>query len=123
MIRSLLHVSIKDKIRISILKEKLKKLRDFRFEFKRKKWEWAGHISRSTDNRWGYKILNWLPGGKRKPGRQKTRWKDDLTYFTGTYHFSRIAQDRTEWVRLKESFACGLGPADTTDKREILSYN
>jgi hypothetical protein len=25
------------------------------------KWQWAGHISRGTDNRWGKRVLEWRP--------------------------------------------------------------
>ncbi|CAH2233520.1 jg10802 [Pararge aegeria aegeria] len=25
------------------------------------KWQWAGHIARRTDGRWGLKVLEWRP--------------------------------------------------------------
>jgi hypothetical protein len=35
------------------------------------KWQWAGHISRRTDNRWGKRVLEWRPRlGKRSVGGQ-----------------------------------------------------
>ncbi|KAI8426806.1 hypothetical protein MSG28_014489 [Choristoneura fumiferana] len=37
------------------------------------KWQWAGHIARRTDGRWGRKVLEWRPRiGKRSVGR--SRW-------------------------------------------------
>ncbi|CAH2227491.1 jg9312 [Pararge aegeria aegeria] len=41
------------------------------------KWQWAGHIARRTDGRWGSKVLEWHPRtGKRwvdpQPGGQMT---------------------------------------------------
>jgi hypothetical protein len=33
-------------------------------------WQWAGHISRRTDNRWGKGVLEWRPRlGIRSVGR------------------------------------------------------
>ncbi|KAI8440224.1 hypothetical protein MSG28_001604 [Choristoneura fumiferana] len=40
------------------------------------KWQWAGHISRRTDNRWGKRVLEWRRRpqiGKRGVGRPQTR--------------------------------------------------
>ncbi|KAI8438853.1 hypothetical protein MSG28_011199 [Choristoneura fumiferana] len=43
------------------------------------KWQWAGHIARRTDGRWGQKVLEWRPRtGRRAVGRPPTRWSDDL---------------------------------------------
>jgi hypothetical protein len=34
------------------------------------KWQWAGHISRRTDNHWGKRVLEWRPRlSKRSGGR------------------------------------------------------
>ncbi|KAI8429904.1 hypothetical protein MSG28_000382 [Choristoneura fumiferana] len=42
-------------------------------------WQWAGHIARRTDNRWGRKVLEWRPRtGRRSVGRPPTRWTDDI---------------------------------------------
>ncbi|CAH2235105.1 jg7514 [Pararge aegeria aegeria] len=44
------------------------------------KWQWAGHIARRTDGRWGLKVLEWRPRtGKRSVGRPQTRWTDDIS--------------------------------------------
>jgi hypothetical protein len=43
------------------------------------KWQWAGHIRRRTDNRWGKRVLEWRPRlGKRIVERSQARWSDDL---------------------------------------------
>jgi hypothetical protein len=40
------------------------------------KWQWAGHISRKTDNRWGKRVLEWIPRlGKRSVERPQARWE------------------------------------------------
>ncbi|CAH2260565.1 jg18265 [Pararge aegeria aegeria] len=48
--------------------------------------QWAGHIARRTDGRWGLKVLEWRPRtSKRSVGRSLTRWIDDTR---------QVAQDR-----------------------------
>ncbi|CAH2229998.1 jg20210 [Pararge aegeria aegeria] len=38
------------------------------------KWQWAEHIARRTDGRWGLKVLEWrLRTGKRSVGRPPSR--------------------------------------------------
>jgi hypothetical protein len=47
-------------------------------------WQWAGHTSRRTDNRWGKRVLEWRPRlGKRSVGCPKARWSDDLRKTAG----------------------------------------
>ncbi|CAH2235562.1 jg9251 [Pararge aegeria aegeria] len=58
------------------------------------KWQWAGHIARRTDGRWGLKVLEWLPRtGKRSVGRPQTRWTDDIRRVAGR-RWRQAAQDR-----------------------------
>ncbi|CAH2217490.1 jg7765 [Pararge aegeria aegeria] len=41
------------------------------------KWQWAGHIVRRKDGRWGPKVLEWQPRtGERCVGRPPMRWTD-----------------------------------------------
>ena len=40
---------------------------------------------------------------KGEGGRQKRRWRDDLTNYVGTT-WHRIAQDRNRWTLLEEGF-------------------
>jgi hypothetical protein len=57
------------------------------------KWQWAGHIARRTDGRWGGKVLEWRPRtGRRSVGRAPTRWTDDLVKVAGS-RWMRAAQD------------------------------
>ena len=47
-----------------------------------KKWRWAGHAARREDGRWGTRLIEWVPSGKRpKKGRPKARWEDELDDF------------------------------------------
>jgi hypothetical protein len=39
---------------------------------------WYGHLEMMGDSRWPKKIYNWVPTEKRKKGRPKRRWKNDV---------------------------------------------
>ncbi|KAI8439116.1 hypothetical protein MSG28_012974 [Choristoneura fumiferana] len=63
----------------------------------REKWQWAGHIARRTDGRWGRKLLEWRPRiGKRSVGRPPTRWTDDLVKAAGV-RWMQAAANRSNW--------------------------
>ncbi|CAH2241259.1 jg3320 [Pararge aegeria aegeria] len=50
----------------------------------KQKWQWAGHITRKSDGRWGLKVLEWRPRtGKRSVGWPSTKWKDDIRRAAG----------------------------------------
>ena len=36
----------------------------------KKKWQWAGHIARMSDN-WALELTTWKPTTKRHPGNQR----------------------------------------------------
>ncbi|PZC81828.1 hypothetical protein B5X24_HaOG211841 [Helicoverpa armigera] len=68
------------------------------------KWQWAGHISRRTDNRWGKRVLEWRPRlGKRSVGRPQARWSDDLCKTAGR-SWMREAENRSQWRALGEAY-------------------
>lgn len=76
------------------------------------KWNWAGHVGRMNDNRWTYRITFWYTTNfKRKKGRQRARWSDDFNYFLKHKLYHRLTWERTEWERLRETFAQNLGLA------------
>jgi hypothetical protein len=63
-------------------------------------WQWAGHISRRTDNRWGKRVLEWrLRLSKRSVGRPQARWSDGSRRTAGG-----------SWMRVAEDWR-GLSPA------------
>ena len=55
--------------------------KDWVEEQRRRKWQWAGHIARRTDGRWGRVVFDWSPGGYRHRGRPQARWTDSLAQF------------------------------------------
>lgn len=107
--RSILQIRKKDKLKISVIKGKLSRNRNMYHEFRRKKWDWAGHLSRMKDFRWSYKVTNWFLKKGRKVGRQRVRWRDDLVEFLQNQIFERVAADRLEWRRLREAYARHTG--------------
>lgn len=68
------------------------------------KWQWAGHIARYTDKRWTSLITKWSgPLGKRKKGRPKKRWVDDIIPFAGV-NWMNTVKNKTQWKEMEEAF-------------------
>ncbi|KAI8425468.1 hypothetical protein MSG28_007213 [Choristoneura fumiferana] len=71
-------VSLRDRIRNEKIRRRTR-VTDIAKRISSLKWQWAGHIARRTDGRWGRKVLEWRPRiGKFSVGRPPTRWTDDL---------------------------------------------
>ena len=103
MERKMLHITLRNKIPNKVIRQKTK-VKDILQKIKEAKWRWAGHVARREDNRWTKRITEWQPRtGKRKRGRQKRRWRDDITSYLGTT-WTRIARDRDKWVMLQEGY-------------------
>ena len=100
--RIMLGVSLRDHIKSEEIRSKTGLL-DIMSVISAKKWKWAGHLARLTDNRWTYKLTFWTPyGGKRNPGSQKIRWRDDLKKLRDHWH--QDVQDRKFWKILEKAF-------------------
>ncbi len=103
MERAMLHISIRDKVRCEDIRKRTG-VKDIIYKIKQAKWRWAGHIARRTDNRWTRRLTDWQPRtGKRRRGRQKTRWRDDLVSHLGTT-WTRQARDRRNWLDCEEDY-------------------
>ena len=75
----MLHIMLHDKVKNSIIRSKTK-VKDILERMKETKWRWAGHVARREDNRRTRHLPEWQPRtGKRRRGRQKRRWRDDIT--------------------------------------------
>ena len=81
-------------------------------------YNWAGHISRRYDERWGSLLLEWMPdrgkrfnelGHGRKQARPKTRWEDCLSeYFAHAsedMHWRIMAADKNTWDQHLRAFS------------------
>ncbi|CAH2269561.1 jg8306 [Pararge aegeria aegeria] len=89
MERAMLGVSLRDRIRNVEIRRRTK-VTDIAQRVAKLKWQWAGHIVRRKDGRWGPKVLEWQPRtGKRSVGRPPTRWTDDIKRVAGSAHTCR----------------------------------
>ena len=94
----MLNITIRDKIRNTEIRKQTQ-VKDIMVKIKEAKWRWAGHLMRRDDNRWTRRVTEWQPrNGKRTRGRQKSRWRDDLTTYMGPT-WTRLAQDRLKTIR------------------------
>ena len=65
-------------------------------EAAKQKWRWAGHVVRQRDGCRTKEVTDWYPrGGRRRRGRQKTRWMDDIASLAGNNWIS-AAQERAQ---------------------------
>ncbi|CAH2268389.1 jg15843 [Pararge aegeria aegeria] len=84
MKRAMLGVSLRDQIRNEEIRRRTR-VTDIAQRVAKLKWQWAGHIARRTDGRWGLKVLEWRPRtGKRSVGRPPTRWTNDIRRIAGS---------------------------------------
>jgi hypothetical protein len=103
MERAMLGVSLQDRIRNQVIRQRTKVI-DIAHRISMLKWQWAGHISRRTDNRWGKRVLELRPRlGKRSVGRPQARWSDVLRRTAGI-SWMRVAEDRARWRELGEAY-------------------
>jgi hypothetical protein len=66
-------ISLRDRIRNQVVRQRTK-VTDIAHRIRMLKWQWAGHVNRRTDNRWGKRVLEWkLRLGKRSVGRPQAR--------------------------------------------------
>ena len=83
----------------------------------KRKWTWAGHIIRRSDERWTKRLTEWCPrNGTRTRGRPKKRWSDDLENFMGGWQ--RYPYDREYWKDLQKHFLqkCILGKPEAQQR-------
>ena len=103
MERSILKLRKIQKIRSEDIRKKTK-LTDALEYCLKLKWQWAGHLARYPDNRWTLLSTKWNgPPGKRRVGRPKKRWADEIISIAGS-NWINITQDRERWKRLGEAY-------------------
>ena len=103
MERIMMGITLRDRKRATWVREQTK-VEDFLTTIKKKKWTWAGHIMRRTDNRWTIRITEWVPRDcKRSRGRKRRRWSDEIRKFAGM-DWHRKTINRWEWKDMSEAF-------------------
>ena len=103
MERVMLGVSLKDRIRNEVIRQRTR-VTDIAHRISKLKWQWAGHVCRRTDERWSRRVLEWRPRlGKRCVGRPAARWSDDMRKLAGV-GWMRVAEHREQWRALGEAY-------------------
>ncbi len=103
MERKMLGITRRHRKRATFIREQTK-VGDTLTTIKMRKWSWAGHVMRRTDNRWTKRVTEWQPRNcKRRQGRQRVRWRDEITAFAGA-GWSTLTSDRERRKRLGKAF-------------------
>ncbi|PZC71479.1 hypothetical protein B5X24_HaOG213342 [Helicoverpa armigera] len=103
MERSILSLRKVQKIKSSEIRKKTN-LTDALIHALKLKWKWAGHICRCKDNRWTLLTTNWNgPKDKRRVGRPKKRWADDIAGIAGP-SWQTVALNRQTWKKMEEAY-------------------
>eukprot|EP00795_Rhopilema_esculentum_P010459 gene10459-biopygen13011 len=99
MERSMLIITLKDKIRHEVIRSKTK-VKAITEKVYRMIGQWAGHLARMSNNRWAKITTEWTPrNGRRRRGRPKRRWRDEIEKKVGS-PWTHVAQDRRAWRQL-----------------------
>jgi hypothetical protein len=107
-----LRVTLPDRIRNHEIRKRTK-VTNIARRIAELKWQWAGHIARRTDGRWGGKVLERRPRtGRRSVGRPPTKWTDDLV------------KVRSSWKTLGEAYVQQWTSLswDDDDDDEMLTF-
>jgi hypothetical protein len=73
---------------------------------------WVGHVERMEDNRMPKRVMKENIYTRRKRGRPKVRWLDDVQEDLremGTEGWRREAQDRDQWRRIAQEAKAHVG--------------
>jgi hypothetical protein len=65
-------------------------------KLKVKRVEWLGHVARMEENRMVKRVLEENPGGRRKTGRHRKRWLDDIEEDIRLMNVNRWRKKATE---------------------------
>ena len=103
VLRLIYGVTKMDKVRNITIREALG-VEPIILQIERSQLRWFGHISRMPEYRDVRRIMDWVPEGKRRRGRPRTRWKDGVSRVLarcdlGFDEAVEMCQDRAEWRR------------------------
>ena len=103
MERIMLGITLRDRKRNEWVRNRTKVM-DISTSIIRKKWQWAGHIMRRTDDRWTRRMTEWYPRSSlRRRGRPSRRWDEELVNHC-SQQWRRQAADRQRWASIEEGF-------------------
>jgi len=76
-------VSRKDKIRNTIITQKMNVERSLLDDIKTKQLQYYGHVQRMEEGRLPKEVMKWSPPGRRKRGRPKLTWVEGIRGLMG----------------------------------------
>ena len=76
-------ISRKDRIRNTIIKQKMNAKRSLLEDIKTKQIQWHEHVQRTEERRLPKEVMKWRPPGRRKRGTPKLTWAEVIRGLTG----------------------------------------
>jgi hypothetical protein len=76
-------ISRKDKIRNTIIKQKINVVRSLLDDIETKQFQWYGHVQRMEEGKLPKEVMKWSPPGRRKRGRPKLTWAEGIRGLMG----------------------------------------
>jgi len=91
-------ISRKDKIRNTIIKQKMNVTRSLLEDIKTQHLKWYRHVQRMEEGRLPKEVMKWSPPGRRKRGRPKATWAEGVRGLMGEKGLiEEDWKDRDKW--------------------------
>jgi hypothetical protein len=78
-----IYIYMKDKIRNTVIKQKMNLTRSLLDDINTKQLKWYGYVQRMEEGRLPKKVMEWNPPGRRKRGRPKAIWVEGIRALMG----------------------------------------
>ena len=96
--RRSVRISRRDKIRNTIIKQKMNIARSLLDDIKTKQLQWCGHVQRMEEGKLPKEVMKWSPPGRRKRGRPKLTWEEGIIGLMGEKGLmEEDCNDRDKW--------------------------
>jgi len=76
-------ISRKDKIKKTIITQKMNIVRSLLDDIKTKQLQWVGHVQRMEEGKLPKEVMKCSPPGRRKRGRPKRTWAEGIRELMG----------------------------------------
>ena len=71
-------VSRLDHVRNEEIRRRVQRDKDIMDTINMKRLIWYGHVQRMPEERWPKKMLDWIPNRRRKRGRPRRAWRENI---------------------------------------------
>ena len=71
-------LTLKDRVRNDVIRERMKVEKSVVDEIEEKQLQWYGHLRRMSPSRMPKKIYEWIPAERRKRGRPRMVWHQNV---------------------------------------------